>query len=45
MKKYDVLVVGSGIYGFAYAFLMKQSGKRVLVIDKRRSSRYSGHQS
>src|SRR5574344_1655758 len=35
MKKYDMLVVGSGIYGATYAYLMKQSGKRVLVIDKR----------
>lgn len=35
MKKYDVLIVGSGLYGSVYAYLMKQAGKRVLVIDKR----------
>jgi UDP-galactopyranose mutase len=35
MKDYDVLVVGSGLYGSVYAYLMKQAGKRVLVIDKR----------
>ena len=35
MKQYDILVVGSGIYGATYAYLMKQTGKKVLVIDKR----------
>jgi len=35
MKKYDALIVGSGLYGSVYAYLMKQAGKRVLVIDKR----------
>ena len=35
MKKYDVLIIGSGLYGSVYAYLMKQAGKRVLVIDKR----------
>lgn len=35
MKQYDILVVGSGIYGATYAYLMKQAGKKVLVIDKR----------
>src|SRR5574344_319724 len=35
MKQYDILIVGSGIYGATYAYLMKQVGKKVLVIDKR----------
>jgi UDP-galactopyranose mutase len=35
VKQYDTLVVGSGIYGATYAYLMKQAGKHVLVIDKR----------
>src|SRR5574344_156618 len=35
MKQYDILVVGSGIYGATYAYLMRQAGKKVLVVDKR----------
>lgn len=33
--KYDYLVVGSGLYGATFAYLAKQKGKKVLVIDKR----------
>lgn len=35
MKKYDYLIVGSGLFGATFAFLAKQHGKRCLVIDKR----------
>lgn len=35
MKKYDYLIVGSGLFGATFAFLAKQQGKRCLVIDKR----------
>ena len=32
---YDYLIVGSGLYGAAFAFLARKAGKRCLVIDKR----------
>ena len=35
MKKYDFLVVGSGLFGAVCAQKLKQAGKKVLVIDKR----------
>lgn len=35
MKKYDYLIVGSGLFGATFAYLVKQKGKRCLVIDKR----------
>lgn len=35
MKKYDYLVVGSGLFGSTFASLAKNNGKNVLVIDKR----------
>ena len=35
MKKYDFLIVGSGLFGATFAFLAKQSGKQCLVIDQR----------
>ncbi len=35
MKKYDYLVVGSGLYGAVFACEAKKIGKSVLVIDKR----------
>ncbi|MCR5704269.1 MAG: UDP-galactopyranose mutase [Eubacterium sp.] len=35
MKKYDFLVVGSGLFGAVCAQKLKQAGKQVLVIDKR----------
>ena len=35
MKKYDYLVVGSGLYGAVFAREAKKAGKSVLVIDKR----------
>lgn len=35
MQKYDYLIVGSGLFGSAFAFRAKQLGFKVLVIDKR----------
>lgn len=35
MKKYDYLIVGSGLYGAMFAYVAHQQGKRILVIDKR----------
>ena len=34
-KRYNFLIVGSGLFGATFAHLAKQSGKRCLVIDKR----------
>ena len=36
-KKYDYLIVGSGLYGATFAYLAKQQGKQCLVIDKRQT--------
>ena len=35
MKKYDYLIVGSGLYGAVFAQQAQKKGKKVLVIDKR----------
>lgn len=35
MKKYDYLIVGSGLFGATFAYRAKKAGKRCLVIDKR----------
>ena len=35
MKKYDYLIVGSGLYGAVFAHESRKAGKSVLVIDKR----------
>lgn len=35
MKRYDYLIVGSGLFGATFAYMAKQKGKRCLVIDKR----------
>lgn len=35
MKKYDFLIVGSGLFGSTFAYKAKQVGKKCLVIDKR----------
>ncbi len=35
MKKYDYLIVGSGLYGAVFARQALDAGKKVLVIDKR----------
>lgn len=35
MKKYDYLIVGSGLSGATFAYLAHQQGKKSLVIDKR----------
>lgn len=34
-KKYDYLIVGSGLYGSTFAYMARQQGKKCLVIDKR----------
>ena len=34
-KKYDYLIVGSGLFGATFAYRAKQAGKKCLVIDKR----------
>jgi UDP-galactopyranose mutase len=34
-KKYDYLIVGSGLFGAVFAYQAKQAGKKILVIDKR----------
>ena len=34
-KKYDYLIVGSGLFGATFAYLATKRGKRCLVIDKR----------
>lgn len=34
-KKYDYLIVGSGLFGVTFAYRAKQLGKKCLVIDKR----------
>lgn len=35
MKKYDYLIVGSGLFGATFAYRAKQQGKKCIVIDKR----------
>ncbi|OGS40483.1 MAG: hypothetical protein A3K77_00620 [Euryarchaeota archaeon RBG_13_31_8] len=35
MKKYDYLIVGAGLFGSTFAYLMTRAGKKCLVIDKR----------
>lgn len=35
MKKYDYLIVGSGLFGSVFAYEAEKAGKKVLVIDKR----------
>lgn len=35
MKKYDYLIVGSGLFGSTFAYKAMQQGKKCLVIDKR----------
>ena len=35
MKKYDYLIVGSGLFGATFAYMAHKAGKRCLVIDKR----------
>lgn len=32
---YDYLIIGAGLYGAAFAYRVKQAGKKALVIDKR----------
>ena len=34
-KKYDFLIVGSGLFGATFAYRARKAGKRCLVIDKR----------
>ncbi len=35
MKKYDYLIVGTGLFGATCANILKEAGKKILVIDKR----------
>lgn len=35
MRKYDYLIVGSGLFGATFAYKAKKAGKHCLVIDKR----------
>lgn len=35
MRSYDVLIVGSGLYGSVFAHALHRAGKRCLVIDRR----------
>ena len=35
MKKYDYLIVGSGLFGATFAYKARKAGKKCLVIDKR----------
>lgn len=35
MKRYDYLIVGSGLFGATFAYKSREAGKRCLVIDKR----------
>ena len=35
MKSYDYLIIGSGLFGATFAWKVRQTGKRCLVIDKR----------
>lgn len=35
MKKFDYLIVGSGLFGATFAYLAHKQGKKCLVIDKR----------
>lgn len=35
MKKYDYIIVGSGLYGCVFAYLAKQKNKKVMIIEKR----------
>lgn len=35
MKPYDFLIVGSGLFGATFAYLVHKQGKKCLVIDKR----------
>ena len=35
MKKYDYLIVGSGLYGAMFAYEAHQAGLKCLVIDRR----------
>ena len=35
MKKYDYVIVGSGLFGSTFANLAKKDGKKVLVLEKR----------
>ena len=38
--KYDYLIVGSGLFGATVANRLKKKGKKVLVLEKRRSYRW-----
>ena len=35
MKRYDYLIVGSGLFGCVFAYLCHKKGRKCLVIEKR----------
>jgi len=37
MKKYDLLIIGSGLFGATFANIAKNNGRKCLVIDKRKT--------
>ncbi len=37
MKRYDYLIVGTGLFGSVFAYEMKKAGKKCLVIDKKQN--------
>lgn len=36
MKEYDYIIVGAGLFGATFAHQLKKTGKKVLIIDKRK---------
>lgn len=38
MKKYDVIIIGAGIAGITFGYLMKMKNKKVLIIEKSKIS-------
>jgi pyruvate/2-oxoglutarate dehydrogenase complex dihydrolipoamide dehydrogenase (E3) component len=38
LKKFDVLVIGTGTAGYTLALALSKAGKRVAVVDNRRSA-------
>ncbi len=39
MKKYDYLIVGSGLFGAVFAHEMSKQNKKCLIIEKKKSYR------
>lgn len=38
MKKYDAIVIGAGIAGITFSYLMKKANKKVLIVEKEKIS-------